>query len=358
MFVLKILILEDNSADAGLTLRALKMSDLRYEYRIVDNKEDYIDALHTFKPDVILSDHSLPAFTSEEALPLAHHYCTDCVFILVTGTVSEEFAVKILKAGANDYVLKSSLTRLPSAIVNAFAKNKAEKEREHNLIKLEEVNRELKTFMYRASHDIRGPLSTMKGLISIARLESEPSEMLRMIDMMGTSAEKMDHIVTDLIETIAVRDMSVIKESVDLKSLIERIIKGYSGHAGRTKFNIDSHLESEFYSDSRLISLILKRVIDNAVKFQNHTLPGSFVNINLRSREKGVKITVSDNGVGIGQQYLPKVFDMFYRANTESDGIGLGLYLAKICTDKLGGKIGINSIEQRGTTVLIELPEL
>ncbi|MDF2437993.1 MAG: hybrid sensor histidine kinase/response regulator [Bacteroidota bacterium] len=359
MFVLKILILEDNPADAGLTVRALKMSDLRYEHRVVDNKDDFIAALLEFKPHVILSDHSLPSFTSEEALPLAHQYCRECVFILVTGTVSEEFAVNILKAGANDYVLKSSLTRLPSAIINAFTKKKAESEREQNILKLQEVNHELKTFMYRASHDIRGPLSSMKGLINIAKIENEPSELMKLIDMMNVSAERMDRIVVDLIETLGVRDMNVVKEEVNLKAIVNEIIAGYTTQTGnKLKFSIESNLQSSFYSDSKIITLVLKRIIDNAVKFQNFSVPGPYVNINIWSNENGASISIADNGAGIKEECLPKVFDMFYRANTESDGIGLGLYLVKIGTDKLDGKIEITSMEQMGTTVILDLPDL
>jgi len=86
----------------------------------VDSQEMFIRGLHEFKPDVILSDHSLPQFNSMEALKICRAQGLTIPFILVTGTMSEEFAVNCLKLGVDDYVLKSNLKRLPAAILNAL----------------------------------------------------------------------------------------------------------------------------------------------------------------------------------------------------------------------------------------------
>ncbi|MCW3082710.1 MAG: hybrid sensor histidine kinase/response regulator [Bacteroidetes bacterium] len=354
---LKILILEDNYADADLTIRALKKSDLLFEHRLVENKVDFVVALQEFHPDVILSDHSLPSFTSSEALPIAREICGSSVFILVTGTVSEEFAVDILKAGADDYVLKSSLTRLPSAITNAFLKKRAEYERENNWKKLLEANHELKTFIYRASHDIRGPLSSMKGLINVAKLE-KGDDLNSLIKMMDVSAEKLDKILIDLIETVGVRDRLVDRKEIDFKELINEILTEYQNYprfdALRISIDIDDSVP--FYSDQIILSMLLKRIVDNAIKFHNYSSNGSYVNIRIAANEGGVNIFVVDNGSGIKEELTDRVFEMFYRANSESDGSGLGLYLVKIGVEKLRGTISLKSSEQMGTTVHVFLP--
>jgi signal transduction histidine kinase len=356
--MLKILILEDNPGDAGLTLRALKTSGLKFEHRLTDNRTDYIVALQAFKPDVILSDHSLPSFTSEEALPLARAMCKRSAFILVTGTVSEEFAVKILKAGADDYVLKSSLTRLSSAIVNAHAKKSVELENEQHMKKLTEVNNELKTFIYRASHDLRGPLSSMKGLINVAKIETKPLEMTKLIGLMDTSAEKLDRIVVDLIETLGIRDRKIRQDEVDLESMVNELLNAYHQliSAGSLRISVEKDLASTFSSDGSILKMILKRVIDNAVRFHNYAVPGSYITIRLKTNAAGAVISVADNGTGIKEELQEKVFDMFYRANSDSAGSGLGLYLAKIGTEKLGGHIILKSVEHLGTTVEISIP--
>src|SRR3954469_16058492 len=98
---LKILHLEDFAADAQLVERVLKNADIVYEKIVVDNKPDFIKALDEFSPDVIISDHSLPSFNSFEALKIVKTAGIVVPFILVTATVSEEFAVNIINEGAD-----------------------------------------------------------------------------------------------------------------------------------------------------------------------------------------------------------------------------------------------------------------
>ena len=118
---IKILLLEDSPSDAKLVLHTLKKSGLNFDYRHVVNKGEYIESLKGFGPDVILSDHLLASFNSSEALSIARKHAKDTPFILVTGTVSEEFAVSIIKQGASDYLLKNNLSRLAVAVNSALA---------------------------------------------------------------------------------------------------------------------------------------------------------------------------------------------------------------------------------------------
>lgn len=125
---LKILQLEDIPTDAELINRILERSALLYIRLLVDNKADYIKALNEFQPDIVLSDHSLPSFNSVEALSLLKQSDLNIPFILITSTISEEFAVEIMKAGATDYILKDRTQRLPNAIANALEKFRLENE--------------------------------------------------------------------------------------------------------------------------------------------------------------------------------------------------------------------------------------
>src|SRR5688500_13925185 len=126
---LKILHLEDMLADAELIDRALKKSALQFEKLVVSNREDFIKALKEYNPDVIISDHSLPSFDSQEALAIVREMNVTVPFILVTATVSEEYAVNVMKEGAWDYILKDRLQHLPSAISSALEKYQLEEDR-------------------------------------------------------------------------------------------------------------------------------------------------------------------------------------------------------------------------------------
>src|SRR4051812_5885041 len=126
---IKILLLEDNLSDAELLMYTLSRAGMDHEVHWVETKNHFLSELHNFKPDVILSDHSLPGFDSLEALRISRRYSPDIPFILVTGTASEEFAVDCMKAGVDDYILKESLIRLPTSIKNIFSKTHAQREK-------------------------------------------------------------------------------------------------------------------------------------------------------------------------------------------------------------------------------------
>jgi two-component system sensor histidine kinase UhpB len=125
---LKILHLEDLPADAEMVDRVLRKSKLRFEKKVVIDRPDFLNALREFQPDIILSDHSLPAFNSLEALKITREEGILSPFILVTATVSEEYAVNVIKEGASDYILKDRLERLPNAVQNALDRRRTEEE--------------------------------------------------------------------------------------------------------------------------------------------------------------------------------------------------------------------------------------
>ncbi|WP_153800376.1 histidine kinase [Foetidibacter luteolus] len=126
---LKVLILEDNDADAELVQRLLKKSHPGWQFSIVMTKADFANALDNYVPHVIISDNTLPRFSASEALDMVKERGLLVPFILVTGTISEEFAVKIIKAGADDYLLKDRMARLPAAVDAALKQRLIEKEK-------------------------------------------------------------------------------------------------------------------------------------------------------------------------------------------------------------------------------------
>ncbi len=125
---LKLLILEDSRDDAALMQVTIKRTGLDFRAKVVNCKKDFVEALDSYSPQVILSDHKLPDFRSNEALKIARQKLPGVAFILVTGTVSEEFAAGIIKEGADDFILKDRMARLPSAVKLALSQRQALKE--------------------------------------------------------------------------------------------------------------------------------------------------------------------------------------------------------------------------------------
>ena len=125
----KLLIVEDIPVDAEMMTYELERAGLRFETLCVSDKRTYVSALREFSPDIIMSDFSLPSFNAIDALALRHQFCPEIPFIIVSGSLGEERAVEILRAGATDYVLKHNLARLATAVNRALADAEAERAR-------------------------------------------------------------------------------------------------------------------------------------------------------------------------------------------------------------------------------------
>ena len=148
---LKILHLEDLPADAELVERTLSKGHILFEKLVVDTEKEFIKSIKEFKPDIILSDHSLPSFNSVEALKIVKASGLNIPFILITATVSEDFAVSVLKQGADDYILKDNLSRLPSAIAATLKQKRSEKAIQETVEQLKENEERYRTLVERVS---------------------------------------------------------------------------------------------------------------------------------------------------------------------------------------------------------------
>lgn len=142
----KILHLEDQPADSYLVARILQKANIACELKVVSTRAQYLEALEVFKPELIISDHNMPSFNSIEALELLQKSNLKIPFVLVTGTVSEEFAVEAMQAGADDYILKDRMQRLPNAVTNALQKFQIRKEQEEAETRIKESEARYRSF--------------------------------------------------------------------------------------------------------------------------------------------------------------------------------------------------------------------
>lgn len=228
-----------------------------------------------------------------------------------------------------------------------------------NLIELQRLNFELDNFVYHASHDIRSPLRSMMGLISILKTEKNPAEIKKVIDMISGSVNRLDKFVVDLLAMS--RNNRLTEPSVSINFMVEVNNSVTNFHHVFATKNLEIRtkiLQSiPFYSDLTKVRIILNNLISNAIKYRKnkHNLV-SFINIYVETNPEEAIIKIEDNGEGIPPDKLEKIFDMFYRASENSEGSGLGMYIVKNVIKKLNATIDVNSVNREGTTFIIKIP--
>ena len=161
---IRVLLTEDVAADAELEVRELKRAGLRFTHRIVDREDSFTAALRDFSPDVILSDFSMPGFDGMAALALARELAPDTPFVFVSGTIGEEYAIRALKNGATDYVLKTNLVRLPATVERAIADARARREKRRAEAELE-IARERLSSIFASLPDMLWSVDAQTGKI-------------------------------------------------------------------------------------------------------------------------------------------------------------------------------------------------
>lgn len=230
--------------------------------------------------------------------------------------------------------------------------------REQNLA-LRKVNAELDRFVYSASHDLRSPLSSILGLISVARADKENHDMY--MDMMEKSVKKLDSFIRDIIEFSRNARLEVSVEPIDFEKMFADILDDlhFMDNYSKIKKTIDVQVPVPFNSDAKRLRVVLSNIIANAIK--HHWVSRVEATLDIRVSQKtngGVVIEVSDNGPGIAAEHLENIFKMFFRATDRTSGSGLGLYIVKETVQRLNGDVTVSSEVNQGTTFRIELPSL
>ena len=219
-------------------------------------------------------------------------------------------------------------------------------------------NYELDSFAYHASHDLRAPLSSILGLTNLIKLESDPDTIKEMVKMIELSVQKQDIFIKSILSYSQNENMEIEKHPINFKQLIKQAKQDLAYMEGYKKVKIETNIleHQPFYSDSLRISIILKNIISNALKYADLDKDVSYLSIDVATNNDGVQLVFEDNGQGIKDEDKKQIFTMFYRGNEASDGSGLGLYIVNETVGKLHGSIGISSQLGKGTTITIFLP--
>ncbi len=363
---LRLLLLEDTSSDAELILRNLKKSGFEVQHDRAYTAAEMTLALENGSWDVVISDFNMPGFGALEALKILRDKNLDLPFIVVSGAVGEETAVELMKAGADDYVMKSSLIRLGPAIDRSLREAESRRKEKEAKNKAAKAILEREKMLAIVSHDMKNPLGAIAlNLQLIQRVLNRPDltecekKILPQIRRIKNSTERLGHLINDILDysKIEAGRFRVEKTSGSLEELVAEVVESFQPLALQKSvllFSSLPHRIGNIYFDRERIFQVLNNLVGNAIKF---TSENGTVTVGLERRVGSVLIKVTDTGAGIPEHQLPHIFEKFWQAEgAERFGTGLGLSIAKGLVEAHDGRIWAESTPGHGSTFYFTLP--
>ncbi|KFD39711.1 histidine kinase [Schleiferia thermophila str. Yellowstone] len=353
----KIVYLDDELGNLQSFLAAFRR---KYHVFTTHDQQEAIRIIKEEKPEIIITDQRMPLVTGVEFLYMAEQLLPESVKIL-TSAYSDISAIidAVNKGHIYNYIKKPwDINDVSLILENAVKYYQANRTIRDQLIKLEKTNEELNRFVYSASHDLRSPITTIKGILQMAREDVSDPISLQYFNMIDESIARLDNFIRSIVQYYQngkdVFDFQVI----DFKKFIESVLREFSFEI--EQFNISTHINvisnAIFVTDTFRLRIILGNIISNAIKFRKKNENNPTIEIDVFTDKNEAKIIIKDNGQGIMKDYQDKVFNMFFRVMPEISGNGIGLYLVKEAVEKLDGTIELNSEYQEGTTISLNLP--
>jgi len=230
-------------------------------------------------------------------------------------------------------------------------------------IRLTNANEELGNFLYRTSHDLRSPIATILSITALAKRVLKEPDGLTYMSMVEDRSKKLDSVIADILDLAQNKNKEIKLEQVDFNALVQDIfneleIKEPRDNAERISLHYKVLGQNTLVTDYAYLRTVVFNIFKNSIKYRDKTKEHSFVGVEFKKTAEVVVITISDNGEGILPVCMPRIFEMFFRANTRAEGTGLGLYIVSNLIDKLNGKVTATSEYGKGTTITVTLPNL
>lgn len=250
-----------------------------------------------------------------------------------------------------------TLTELNS-VLEERVRERTEELRESNEA-LMKSNNDLDNFIYKTSHDIRGPLATLQGICNIALMDINDPMAVDYLQKLSKTAYKLNLILSKLLVINQINNALPLLEDVRLHNLVISMVDenkmSYFSKEISVKIEISKSLT--ITSDPDLLKIILGNLISNAFKFHNDSKRvDSFIIVRSCIEGDLFVFEVIDNGVGIEESVAHQIFDIFSKTSEIQDTAGLGLYLVKLATEKLDGKIEVKKSDEGDTLFRVTLP--
>lgn len=238
--------------------------------------------------------------------------------------------------------------------VLSIANDVSLREKAYNDLSL--INKELDTFIYKASHDLRGPIARMQGIINLGKLESSDPNAHLYFDLLGKVSGELHHLLMRLLMVHNIHQHLLCIETINFREFVEELLQSLPVQQKTQSFIFHNRIPANLLleSDRSLLNIILVNLIENSLNFAHNQNPYIIISAKVLAGNK-LFFSVQDNGPGISEHLYEKVFDMFFQGSTKSTGVGLGLYMVRRAVRKLGGEVKLERFDGL-TTFTVVLP--
>lgn len=218
-------------------------------------------------------------------------------------------------------------------------------------------NKQLDQVIYKTTHDLRAPVMSALGLLTLAEQAPEP-QRLEYLALIRRSLNKLNAFIEDMHQFYRTGKMAIQRQLISWEEVIREELDNHRMTYHPDKVSIEVHIDHPvaFCSDLIRVKTILTNLLTNAIKYADVRKPRHFIRIDVKVTEKQAVLKVADNGIGIEPQYHERIFDMFFRATTQAQGSGLGLFILRDTVERLKGKIELQSVPGEGSTFIVYLP--
>ncbi len=353
---MKILLIDDDSGDRATLKRAIGKYSLGATFTEAASLDEALNGLRHEIPDLVLLDYQMPGTEALEGLNQIRELEPFLPIILTTGYGDELLAARAIHAGADEYLPKDQLNTpvLEHAIQNAIDKALYRQA-------LDESRRELEQFAHVLSHDLRAPLNQINSFSELLKedlQEGRQDDVATYLDFIGRAANDASALIRMLTDFLRADKIELTSEPVDLHAVLDELCRMLAEQKGKAlnAFHIDVQDLPALHSQPVLLRQILQNLLSNALKYNNNERP--LVEVTTRLDDAGVAIIVSDNGIGIEEQYREQIFQPFTRLHSKDEysGTGLGLAICAKNAARLGGSLSCEQNPCGGSRFILTLP--
>jgi signal transduction histidine kinase len=364
---IRVLQVEDSTLDAELVLTELQADGIDYDVRLVDDESAYVRTLQEFKPQIILSDLSMPGFSGQRALELLRDHSEDIPFIYVSATLGEEAAIAALREGATDYILKQNPARLASAVRRALREAEEQRARaraEAELIRIQRFE-SLAMLAGGLSHDLRNLLQPLLLAGDSLQDYQDDPRLARLGALVRDCGRRGLEMVQSMLSFARGARRA---EQVKVQALIDALSLLLQGSVPRTvTLDVDvANPQLTFEGNHTELQQCLLNLSLNAIQAMPN---GGILRVTTRKAKLEqrffleqedaqpgdyVCLSVSDTGIGMTDDVRKRLFEPFF--TTKEGGTGLGLLSCRRIVYSHGGVMRMDSVVGEGSCFDLYIP--